>query len=98
MEPLNTPINDDELKHALQQWRAPNAPASLERRVLPSEPWWRWLLTGSIRVPVPALIAAAAVLVAVYAWEANKPPVSCAANETGWTSAAVISCDKQLPL
>jgi hypothetical protein len=41
MEPLNTPLNDDELKQALQKWRAPNAPVSLERKVLGREPWWR---------------------------------------------------------
>jgi hypothetical protein len=77
MEPLNTPLNDDELKQALQKWRAPNAPASLERKVLGREPWWRWLLSGSVRIPVPALIAAAVVLIALYAGRGrveNDPP------------------------
>ncbi len=71
------PLNDDELKQALQQWRAPNAPASLERRVLPREPWWRWLLTGSVRIPVPAAIAVAVLLAAVYVVrnrDASVPP------------------------
>ncbi len=67
------PLNDDELKQALQQWKAPNAPASLERRVLPREPWWRWLITGSVRIPVPALIAVAAVILAVYSAFGEKP-------------------------
>jgi hypothetical protein len=61
MEPLNTPLNDEELKRVLQQWKAPDAPASLERRVL-GEPWWRWLLTGSVRVPVPVGMALLAAL------------------------------------
>jgi hypothetical protein len=74
------PLNDDELKHALRQWKAPDAPASLERRVLGQEPWWRWLLTGSVRVPVPALLAFAAILVAVYVARANATPISCAAT------------------
>ncbi len=76
-------LNDDELKHALRQWKAPDAPASLERRVLGREPhrqaWWRWLLTGSVRIPVPALIAFAAIAVAVYAARVSKAPISCAA-------------------
>jgi hypothetical protein len=60
------PLNDDELKQALQQWSAPTAPASLERKVLGHEPWWRWLLTGSVRIPVPALVALAMIVAAVY--------------------------------
>jgi hypothetical protein len=86
MEPLNTPLNDDELKQALQQWRAPNAPASLELSVLPREPWWRWLLTGSVRIPVPVGLAVLLALVVAAYWTASKkteptksaPPLSLA--------------------
>ena len=72
------PLNDDELKQALQQWKAPDAPASLERRVLPRAPFfvrpsWRWLLSGSVRIPVPALIAAVVIVVAIYASRGEKP-------------------------
>lgn len=74
------PLNDDELKRALRQWKAPDAPTTLERRLLPREPWWRWLLTGTVRVPVPALIAFAAILVAVYLARASATPLSCAAT------------------
>src|SRR5262245_55949341 len=66
-------LNDDELKQALRQWKAPNAPASLERKVMPREAWWRWLITGSVRTAVPALIAVATVALAVYTAFGEKP-------------------------
>ena len=84
-------LNDDELKRALQQWKAPDAPTSLERRVL-REPWWRWLLSGSVRVPVPALIAFAAILVAVYVARASNPPISCAASPQ--REIVAMACDR----
>jgi hypothetical protein len=89
-------MNDDELKHALQQWKAPDAPASLERKVLgelPAEAWWRWLLTGSVRVPVPALIAAAVFVVAFYAVRTNRTPISCASNVGAMKYVAMVVCD-----
>ena len=64
------PLDDEELSQLLRQWNAPPAPAGLRRRLL-SRPgsWWRWLLTGTIRIPVPVGIAAAA-LVALWAYAA----------------------------
>jgi hypothetical protein len=97
MEPLNTPLNDDELKQALRQWQAPNAPASLERRVLPQDPWWRWLLTGTVRIPVPALIATAVAVATVFAGlaaDSNNPPISCAAFPE--QEIVAIACDRTL--
>jgi fatty acid desaturase len=50
------PLNDNELRDLLRQWEAPAAPQHLERRIFGEprkQPWYRWLLTGSIRVPVP---------------------------------------------
>lgn len=67
------PLNDDELKQALQQWSAPRAPVSLERKLL-AEPWWRWLLTGSVRIPMPALIALATIVAAVYLTRGREEP------------------------
>ena len=62
------PIEDPELSHLLRQWKAPGAPPTLRDRVLPArQPWWRWLLTGTVRVPVPAA-AAAALLLALWAY------------------------------
>ena len=52
------PLNDSELHDLLRQWEAPGAPPHLELRVLGGRhvrPWYRWLLTGVIRIPVPAL-------------------------------------------
>ncbi|MEO8097981.1 MAG: hypothetical protein ABI811_09795 [Acidobacteriota bacterium] len=68
------PLNDDELKRALGEWRAPSAPASLERKVLPREPWWKWVMTGSIRIPVPVLVAVAAAVLAYVAMTRQPPP------------------------
>ena len=63
-------MDDRELNQLLREWKAPDAPPHLE---LPkSGRWlgrrsfsggvWKWLLTGSIRVPVPVGVAAALLL------------------------------------
>jgi hypothetical protein len=60
------PLNDDQLRELLRQWEAPAAPATLEARVFgnrPSTSWWRWLLTGSIRIPVPVGAIVMAILI-----------------------------------
>jgi hypothetical protein len=61
------PLNDEQLKEILREWRAPEAPADLwsplESRCRPR--WWRWLLTGSVRIPVPALVVALAALAVI---------------------------------
>jgi hypothetical protein len=52
------PLNDQELHDLLRQWEAPAAPQHLERRIFGEpkrQPWYLWLFTGSIRIPVPAL-------------------------------------------
>jgi hypothetical protein len=65
------PMNDRELNELLRQWKAPAAPASLEEKLFARpQPvsWWRWLLHGSIRIPVPAGAAVLALLIlAAYA-------------------------------
>ena len=56
--------NDPRLKRLMQEWQAPNAPESLEQRVLgPSRPWWRVLVTSRVRVPLPVAIAVSVLLV-----------------------------------
>ena len=71
------PLSDDELNQLLHQWKAPDAPASLERKVVPGgTPWWRWLISGSIRIPVPVGVA---IVVALALWvyfrgSAQAPP------------------------
>jgi len=62
------PLNDNELRDLLRQWEAPEAPAHLDRRIFDqprSQPWYGWLLNGSIRVPVPVFVLVVVVLAAL---------------------------------
>jgi hypothetical protein len=76
------PLNDEQLKEILGEWHAPKASADLEARVLaPRHPWWMWLLTGSVSVPVPVLVAAlllAALAAFVYSARKSDDPVGLA--------------------
>ncbi len=57
------PLDEDELNHLLRTWEAPSAPPTLRQRVFPpKKSWLSWLLTGTIRIPVPAVVAAAVVI------------------------------------
>ena len=59
------PLDDEELNAFLREWQAPPAPPSLGEKFFPtiaSAPWWRWLVGGTIRIPVPAAIAVVAIL------------------------------------
>lgn len=76
------PLNENELDELLRMWQAPHVPASLNTKVLGRASrlsWWRWLLSGTIRVPVPAgVLAIAIVMFSVYwavssRWTAEKP-------------------------
>ncbi len=82
--------HDPELGNLLRQWRVPPHSAALEQRVLGARlPWWRFLLTGSIRVPVPIALGLAMAMT-LGAWRAaraetiapciseSKPPASVA--------------------
>ncbi|HYO84489.1 MAG TPA: hypothetical protein VES20_24010 [Bryobacteraceae bacterium] len=68
-------MTDDELKAMLRAWEAPPAPATLKHRVFPrrEQAFWRWLLSGEIRVPVPVALALACVLLFI-AYGALRPP------------------------
>lgn len=69
------PLDDQELNGLLKEWKAPLAPASLGRRVLPQPvSRWKWLITGSIRVPVPLGIAAVLLLVLWVVFRQTAPP------------------------
>ena len=72
------PLDEKELSQLLRQWDAPQAPQSLQERVLPRpvSPW-RWLLTGSIRIPAPLGIAAVLVL-ALWVLANRTPPTPVA--------------------
>ena len=53
------PLNEKELSSLLRRWKSPEAPSSLRGVVLPRRlSWWRWLMTGTIRIPVPLGVAA----------------------------------------
>lgn len=68
------PLDEDELNHLLRKWEAPSAPPSLKQRVFPAQKsWLSWLLTGSIRIPVPALVAAA-ILIALWIQHSRPAP------------------------
>ena len=62
MNPLD---DEDDLRHLLRQWQAPEPPDRLRTRVFgaSSTARWAWLLTGSVRVPVPLVAAFALLLV-----------------------------------
>ena len=82
------PLNENELNQLLRKWEAPAAPATLTSRVLGKperflrlraialarRPWWRWLLTGTVRIPVPVAVAVAAVVV-LWIYHSRPNPV-----------------------
>ena len=48
--------DDAQLSQLLREWKV-EAPASLEHRVPGAlKPWWQFLLSGTIRVPVPVAL------------------------------------------
>jgi hypothetical protein len=60
------PINDPKLSELLREWQLSGATQSLDARVAAfRRSWWSFLLKGSIRVPVPVGLAAAAILLAM---------------------------------
>lgn len=74
---------DRELRRMLREWEAPAAPPGLRSRVMRARTSpWRWLLTGTIRVPAPVGVAAAVAAVAwLFIGGADPgPPVSGAAT------------------
>ena len=61
------PINDGELNRLLREWKAPGAPPHLRPPSRRSrEPWWRWFMTGTIRIPVPLGMALVALMAAAW--------------------------------
>jgi quercetin dioxygenase-like cupin family protein len=67
-------MDDRELNHLLREWRAPDAPVHL-RAPRRQGSWLRWLLTGTIRVPVP-LAFAAVLLAALWVASSWREPLS----------------------
>jgi len=76
-------MDDRELHELLNKWKAPGAPSGLEEKLFARperDSWWRWLLRGSIQVPVPVgAIVVAALIASIYgaiASSARRVPVS----------------------
>ena len=81
------PMNDDDLSKILRQWEAPAAPHGLEQKIRArtrSQPalvrWFRWLLTGSVRVPVPVGLCLLFVLI-FWAVRDSRPAASTNLSE-----------------
>jgi hypothetical protein len=75
------PTDDRKLSELLSEWHAPDAPPSLDARVFGNrERWWSFLLTGSIRVPVPVGIALAAILLIMAAALLRQRPAAPVAS------------------
>ena len=89
------PLDEDELNHLLRKWEAPPAPPSLREKVFPPQKsWWSWLLTGTVPVPVPALVAAA-IMIALWI-HFSRPAVPFRGSETGSVSLADFQPVRQL--
>jgi hypothetical protein len=70
------PTDDLKLNELLKEWQVPGAPPSLDARVLARrEKWWSFLLTGSIRVPVPVGVAIATILLLMGVALVRQPAV-----------------------
>ena len=68
------PNDDRQLSRLLREWQVPPPSPSLEERVLGAHrTWWRLLLSGHIRVPVPIAASCLIALIAAGAWRWAKP-------------------------
>jgi hypothetical protein len=67
-------MDDRELSHLLRRWDAPRAPSHLRPPTPPRRgAWWRWFVTGTIRVPVPVGLALVALVVsALWMYPASR--------------------------
>ena len=75
------PLNDNELRDLLQKWEAPAVPSHLERRIFGKprhHAGFRWLLSGSIRIPVPVfvLLLVCSALIYILPRERQAAPAS----------------------
>ena len=68
-------MDDNELNGLLREWRAPDAPPSL-RPPRARESWLRWLVAGTIRVPVPVALAVALLVTGWAGWMRAAAPAA----------------------
>jgi hypothetical protein len=88
------PLDENGLKQLLRKWEAPPAPATLKERLFPQKSWWRWLFTGSIRVPVPVALG---VVVLLALWiQLSRPAYTPSVAQPGTLSLADFQPVRQL--
>ncbi len=88
------PLTEEQLSVLLRKWDV-SAPARLEDRVFATRrqppgsrmKWWRFLLRGSIPVPVP-VACCLLLVVALVLWRSTKPDVTCVAAAAPAVTAA----------
>jgi len=71
-------MEDQELNRLLREWTAPDAPPGLRPRRVPGSRL-RWLVAGTIRLPVPVALAAL-LLAAVWIASTRPAPLSTPAT------------------
>jgi quercetin dioxygenase-like cupin family protein len=71
-------MDDRDLNRLLREWRAPDAPTELRPRRARGSPL-RWLVAGTIRVPVPVAIAA---LLLIALWIGATRPLPATTLDT----------------
>ena len=85
---------DSQLSDLLREWKV-ETPASLDRHVLGARrPWWQFLLSGSIRVPVPVALCLLA-LTLMGAWRQSqlvRPGTACPSAATNIPPARQVPC------
>jgi len=63
-------MSDRELKKLLNEWQAPELSPELEETIFAGRTaWWKWPLTGHVRLPAPMALAALVLL----AWSLFRP-------------------------
>src|SRR5579885_1316126 len=85
------PMKDDELSSLLRKWEVATPP-QLESRIMKARAdmapvrerstWWRFLLRGYIRVPVP-LVCCLAILLIAMLWKSTQMAVACQGSVVG---------------
>jgi|SRR5581483_4988694 len=69
------PLNDQELRAMLREWRTPDAPERMRAELFPpAAPWWRRVWRAEIRIPVPAAAGLILLLLAGFWLSADRAP------------------------
>ena len=83
--------DDSQLSQLLREWKV-ETPRSLEERVLGvRKPWWKFLLSGYIRVPVPIALCLI-VLMMAGVWRQSRLANSAAACASAASSTRQLPC------